>query len=118
MEKPQVNNYVENMKVVLLMYDGSLNYLGKAKEFMAEGDIRSRNIYTNKTRDIVKELKANIDHKAGGEVAESLDTFYKAVDMLLEVSTQRDDGYGITEAYNMLSGVKESWEYVAKSAAA
>ena len=114
----QANNYAESMKVVLLMYDGSLNYLDKAKGFMTEGDVRSRNIYTNKTRDIVKELKANIDHEAGGEVAENLDMFYKAVDMLLELSTKRDDGYGINEAYKMLSGVKESWEHVAKSAAA
>ena len=116
MEK--TNNYAESMKVVLMMYDGSLNYLDKAKEFRADGDIRNCNIYTNKTRDIVKELRNNLDYEIGGEMANNLDAFYKAVDMLLDLSTKRDDGYGIEEAYNMLSGVKEGWEYVAKTVAA
>ena len=114
----KVNNYAESMKVVLMMYDGSLNYLNKAKEFRADGDIRNRNIYANKTRDIIKELKNNLDYKAGGEMADNLDVFYKSVDMLLDLSTQRDDGYGLDQAYEMISGVKESWEYVAKTVAA
>ena len=112
------NNYAENMKVVLMMYDGAVVYLDKAKEYMAEGDIRNRNIYTNKTREIVKELGKNLDYEVGGEMAENLSTFYKAVDMLLDLSTKRDDGYGLDQAYNMLSGVKESWEYVAQQNAA
>jgi len=116
MEK--ANNYAESMKVVLMMYDGSLNYLNKAKEFMAGGDIRSRNIYANKTRDIVKELGKNLDYEAGGEMAENLSTFYKTVDMLLDLSTKRDDGYGLDQAYNMLSGVKESWEFISQQNAA
>ena len=117
MEDKRINNK-DGMTFVLMMYDGAIAYLDKAKESMAEGDIRSRNIYTNKTRAIVKELRNSLDHEAGGEVAENLDIFYKSIDLYFDVSTKRNDGYGLDQAYNMLSGVKESWELIAQQNAA
>ena len=117
MEDKRVNNS-DGMKFVLMMYDGAIAYLDRAKEFMVEGDIRSRNIYTNKTREIVSELRNSLDHEAGGEVAENLDIFYKTVDMYAGLSTKRDDGYGLNQAYDMLAGVKEGWEFIAQQNAA
>ena len=118
MEDKNINNKEDGMKFVLMMYDGAIAYLDKAKEFMADGDIRNRNIYTNKTRTIVKELRNSLDHEAGGEMAENLDIFYKSVDLYFDLSTKRNDGYGLDQAYNMLAGVKEGWEFVSQQNAA
>jgi flagellar protein FliS len=104
------------VNIVLMMYDGSINYLRKAVEYGEQGNMKHKNIYTNKCRDIIAELKRAIDFEAGGEIAINLNTFYRLIDRMLLGASQSDDLKTINQVIDMLGGVKDAWQFVATKA--
>ena len=60
------------LKIILMMYDGCINFLNKAIDYAEAGDIKNKNIYANMARDIIVEFNNALNTEAGGEIAKGL----------------------------------------------
>ncbi len=100
------------MNMVVLMYDGSINYLRKAIECAGRNDRPGMEAFTGKAREVIHGLSSALDRDAGGEMAKNLETYYKVMDRILVKATEDMNVSSLRKVLEMLSGVKESWEHV------
>ena len=102
----------DSMKIVLMMYDGSINFLSKAIEYAEEGDVRNRNIYANKANDIIVGLDNVVNNEAGGELSKNLKWLYSFMNRHLIAAVQKNETQGLTDVVRMLSDLRGSWQHV------
>lgn len=102
-------------KIVKLLYDGAIKNLEKCRTGL--GDAR-----TSHTADvgaslgraigIVGELRASLDHTAGGQVAKDLDRLYEfSLDQLSQSNLTRKPE-GVNAALKVLRTLKEGWDAI------
>ena len=63
-------------KILLMLYDGAINFSRIAMDKAAKGDKSERGKYVSKAQAIVAELMNTLDHDMGGVVAERLTMLY------------------------------------------
>ena len=103
------------VKLIVMLYDGCINYLNKAIEFAEDNDIKNKNIYTNKAGDIICGLNDVLNLEAGGEIAENLRNLYVFMGRHLVDSIHRKNTRGLREVIKMLSSLKDGWNHVAEA---
>jgi len=100
------------LKIVLMMYDGSINFLNKAIEYAEAGDIKNKNIYANMAREIIVEFNNALNLEAGGEIAGRLRGLYFFMNRHLMESNWKDDTHGLEEVVQLLSNLRNAWQDV------
>jgi len=105
-------NTFDSMKVVLMMYDGSISFLNKAIEYAEKGDVKNSNIYANKANDIIVELDNAVNDEAGGELSKNLKWLYSFMNRHLVEAIQKNESRGLSDVIQMMSNLKGSWRYV------
>ena len=63
-------------KILLMLYDGAINFSRIAIEKAVKGDSNERMRYVSKAQAIVAELMNTLDHEVGGIVAQRLTELY------------------------------------------
>jgi len=63
-------------KILLMLYDGAINFSRIAMDKAANGNKSERGKYVSKAQAIVAELMNSLDHEVGGVVAERLTQLY------------------------------------------
>jgi len=106
------------MKLVLMLYDGAIGFLRKSTEYGEKKDIKNKNIYANKARDIILELNNSLNLEAGGEIAHHLRGLYLFMNRHLMQANWNNDIKGITEVIQLLSNLREGWQEVYNQTAA
>ena len=73
------------LKIVLMMYDGAINFLNKSIEYAENGDTKNKNIYANMARDIIVEFNnsLNMESVPGSFFSKSSICFMVFILMLL-----------------------------------
>jgi flagellar protein FliS len=104
-----------SMKVLLMMYDGSISYLNKAVDCSEKGDLPNRNLNIAKARDIIEEFNNSLDLENGGEIAKSLKSLYFFMDRHLSKAAWGDDIRAIQDVISMLSNLRDSWHFASDS---
>ena len=109
-------NTPDSMKIVLMMYDGTIDFLNKAIEYAEKGDIKRGNIYANWANDIIVELDNALNVEAGGEISRTLRMLYSFMNRHLIEASQQNDTQRLTKRLNdviqMLSNLREGWQFV------
>jgi len=100
------------LKMVLMLYDGAITFLKKAVEFAEQGDIKNKNIYANKARDIIVEFNNSLNIQQGGEIAAKLRSLYFFMDRHLMISNWNNDIQGLNDVIDLLSNLREGWQDV------
>jgi len=100
------------LKIILMLYDGAIKFLRKSIEFAEDGDIKNRNIYANKAREIIVEFNNSLNVKVGGEIATKLRSLYFFMDRQLMESNWHNDVQGLNDVINLLSSLREGWQDV------
>ena len=100
------------LKIVLMMYDGAINFLNKSIEYAENGDTKNKNIYANMARDIIVEFNNSLNMEAGGEIAKSLRSLYFFMNRHLMESNWKDDIQGLEEVVQLLSNLRNAWQDV------
>ena len=78
-------------KLMILLFDGALQFLQKAKTAISENNLQERAKNIEGARKIIRELMRTIDLENGIEVGKHLFVFYdKLVKMLYKVNRKRD----------------------------
>lgn len=97
-------------ELVILLYQGAIRNLNKAKSHLNRGEIEPRVQAINKAMAIIGELQAVLDFEKGKEIATSLDRLYTyMLNRLTEANVNRDT-QRLEEVIKLLQTLKSGWE--------
>lgn len=102
-------------KLVKLLYDGAIKNLEKSKLGLADQKTaRSAEVGNSLGRamGILGELRASLDHAAGGQIAKDLDRLYEfSLDQLSQSNLTRTVA-GVNNTLQVMRTLKEGWDGV------
>ncbi len=100
---------VDRGRLIVLLYEGAISFLTKAKAAYEQRDIPSAANYINRAHDIIDELNASLDMERGGEIAANLRKLYLFMGELLIKAKIKADTQPIDDVIRMLSTLNEAW---------
>ncbi|HEX6812178.1 MAG TPA: flagellar export chaperone FliS [Planctomycetota bacterium] len=102
-------------KLVRLLYDGAIKHLEKGRLGLADAKTaRSAAVgrALSRAMGIIGELRASLDHAAGGQVSCDLDRLYEfSLDQLSQANLTRTTT-GVDNALQVVRTLKEGWDGV------
>jgi len=103
----------DQAKLIVLLYEGAINFLNKAKDSIREGNVEGKCNNINRAQDIIHELSYSLEMKKGGEIAEKLWSLYQFMERhLVKAKVERDGTKKIDEIVSMLSKLNEAWSEI------
>jgi flagellar secretion chaperone FliS len=97
-------------QLVLLLFEGALSAMQIAMLHIESGDISQKGKAISQAIDIVTNgLKASLDTKAGGELAERLNALYDYIVRRLLMANLNNDLAALTEAKALLEEIHSAW---------
>ena len=99
--------------LVVMVYDGAIEVLGKAVAQMKAGNIAAKNQSVSRAIRIIDEgLRAPLDMRAG-EVANNLAALYDYMTRRLLQGSARNDPTMLEEVRSLLLDLKSAWDEIA-----
>ena len=108
--KKTVIETTDRVQIVLMLYDGALNHLSRAKLKITSGDIISRGQHFSKATSIVSELSNVLDMEQGGDISVNLRRLYDFVLQRLLYSNMHNDITALEEAEEVLNTIRGGWK--------
>ena len=97
-------------RLVILLYEGAINFLKKAGEGIQEGNIEAKCNNINRAQDIIQELSNSLKMDVGGEIAGNLRSLYFFMERhLVMAKIERNGAKKMDEVIAMLSNLCEAW---------
>jgi len=113
----QLNSYqkteietADRGKLILMIYDHCLRWMKIAKEAIENKKIEERTKAIFKVQDGITELQCALDYERGGEIAKNLNRLYDFYGRHLSEANLKNSAQHIDEVYNMMNGLRQSWE--------
>jgi flagellar protein FliS len=105
------------LELVVMLYDGALQSLAKAKAAIEQHDTIARADAVSRALAIVTELQGTLDMQQGGSIAEELDRLYAfAISRLLDV-TLKQDVTALDDVIRTLKPLRDGWAEIAQPGA-
>ena len=102
-------------ELVLMLFDGALVSIASAAHNMRTGNIAAKGESISKAIEIIENgLKASLDHRTGGELAERLGALYEYMGNRLLHANLRNDKAALEEVSSLLRELKSAWEEISK----
>ena len=95
-------------KLLLMLYDGALRFLGRARVCLEEGDLQGTNNNILRAQDIIAELMSSLKLDVG-DIAHSLYSLYEYMHHLLVQANINKDGVPLEQVEEMLKELADSW---------
>ncbi len=106
---------VDRGRLIVLLYEGAISFLTKARACLGDGDIPSAASLINRAQDIIDELNASLNLEQGGDIAVNLRRLYLFMGDQLVRAKVKADPEPLEEVTRMLASLNEAWrEAVAK----
>ena len=99
-----------------MLYDAAVAACLRASTALAAGDVEALRAPLAKVQGIVLELRASLDHVAGGTVAANLDRLYDYAYRQLLAVTPRRDADALAEVTGILSELRDAWREASRAA--
>lgn len=100
-------------KLVKMLYEGAIKQLEKSRVGLADAKTsRSPEVgqALGRAIGIIGELRASLDHAAGGEISQNLDRLYEySLDQLSQANLTRTQA-GVTNTLQVMRTLKEGWD--------
>lgn len=97
-------------KLIVMLYDGVLTALVKAKGNIAVNNIAAKGAAISHAITIIDNgLRVSLDLKAGGEIAENLDALYDYMSRRLFEANLKNDVTILDEVHRLLSDLRSAW---------
>jgi flagellar protein FliS len=109
------SNMTTSLGAVVMLYDGMIKEVGKAKTAIEEGRIEDRFNATQKACKILLGLQSHLDFEKGGDISLMLDQFYHTIFRDLQQVNMSNSAPACDEIINALSEVRASWAELAKN---
>ncbi|MCK9388832.1 MAG: flagellar export chaperone FliS [Sulfuritalea sp.] len=105
-------------RLITMLLDGAIFSLGRAAQALREKRIGEKGKEISMAIDIISSgLQASIDLKAGGEIAERLNSLYDYMCTRLLHANLHSDLAAIQEVSSLLGEIKAGWEEIANDPA-
>ena len=108
-KKTQVTS-VDNGRLIVLLYEGALSFLQKAKECLQDKDYPGLALNVNRAMDIIDELDASLNTSEGGDIAQNLRRLYRFMSLHLIKARAEENSSQIDDVIRMLSTLNEAWK--------
>lgn len=101
-------------QLVLMMYDGILKFLDRAKDAfgMPEDDpsrFETINVNIQRAQNIIAELQSNLNHEAGGELSQTLERLYDYYDRRLFEANMKKKVEPVVEVSRFVKELRDAW---------
>lgn len=97
-------------KLVVMLYDGVIVALLSAISHIKSPNIAAKGAALSKAITIIDNgLRASLDKKAGGEIAENLDALYDYMSRRLLQANLKNDATIVEEIHGLMSNLREAW---------
>ena len=106
-------------EVALLLFEGLLDRIRLGKLAMEQHDLSNKIRHINKALQILGEgLRTHLDIKAGGELAQQLDTLYAYCSVRLLDANAHNDAAALDEVHSLIKPLADAWREARPGAAA
>ncbi|RJO75433.1 MAG: flagellar export chaperone FliS [Myxococcales bacterium] len=106
------------VKLVVLLYEGSISALKRAKEHIALKNMEAKGKEIMRAHDILFELLSALDHEKGGEIADNLQKLYVYMIRRLLLANGTLDTTILDEVSGLLDNLLSAWRVLAEQRAA
>lgn len=96
-------------QLICMLMDGALERLNLAKAAIQRNDKLTKTQVLHRVVEIIDELRASLNHKAGGQIAENLEKLYDYMIRRTLAANLQDDVKAIDEVNNLLSEIRNAW---------
>lgn len=96
-------------QLIAMLLDGAIERITQARGHIRHGDVPAKGAALSKAVAIVGELRASLDHEAGGVLAQRLDSLYDYVNRRLLFAQLNDDDQALAECIDLLGPVRDGW---------
>ena len=96
-------------KLILMAYEGTINFVKIAKEKLMANDYAGKSINISNAVAIINELRSRIDIEKGGETAKNLNNLYIFLSMHLTTANLKKDAHKMDEAIEILENLYNGW---------
>ncbi|HEX2770597.1 MAG TPA: flagellar export chaperone FliS [Geobacteraceae bacterium] len=96
-------------KILLMLYDGAINFSRIAQEKAANGDKSERGKYVSKAQAIVAELMNTLDHDTGGVIAARLEQLYLYIINEYVQANVNNSVSSLGNTIKILSMLRDTW---------
>lgn len=107
---------VDKVKQIGLLYEGTIKFLQLAAIDIEINDLIAKAEHTKRALDIISYLQSILDFDRGGEVAQTLDVFYRSIAKLVVTASFSLDPKSMRRAAELMLPVCEAWFLNAKTA--
>ena len=100
-------------KLIVMLFDGAVVALNQALLGMRGNDIEAKGKSLSKAIMIIDSgLRASLDKKAGGEIAEGLDSLYEYMSARLLTANLKNDTSIVEEVRRLLTELRDAWNAI------
>ncbi len=114
---PYLKEYKKNQvetatpeKILILLYDGAIQYLNKAKIGLEQNDLPQFHHNLLGCEKIILEFMNTLDMEAGGSLAQNLYRLYQYLYNTLVKTGISKEVKGVDEVLKHLTGLRETWQ--------
>lgn len=104
--------------LLLLLYDGALRFLSRARLAIEEGRLDSASDDLVRGQNIVLELHNGLDYEQGGELAVQLSSLYVFMYQTLLQANLKKDMLQVQTVIRLLDQLRSAWQTVVRGAGA
>ena len=113
----QVDLYKQNQvftadrgTVLLMLYQGAIDFLKKAKERLSEGDVAGKGNHISKAHAIISEFISCLNHEVGGDLSRKLEDLYRfMLDQLMQAHIG-NDSKPLDDVISLLETLQAGWQ--------
>ncbi len=99
-------------QLLVMLYDGAVNFLERAKERMAAKDYAGKGNLISKALDILNELDSSLNADKGGDLADRLHQLYFYCSKRLFTANCKMDPAPIDEVIKILGGLRSAYAQI------
>jgi flagellar protein FliS len=99
----------DNVKLILMLFDGLLESLAAARGHIQHGNIADKGKAIARSTRILMGLQNSLDFERGGELARNLDDLYGYVTRRLVRANAHNDLEILEEVRSLMAEIREAW---------
>lgn len=101
-------------RLIQMLMDGALEKISFAKGYMERGNIAEKGGHISWAISIIDGLRASLDLKTGGEIAQNLDDLYDYMTRRLARANVENNTDILDEVASLMRSVKSAWDELPK----
>jgi flagellar protein FliS len=99
----------DSHQLVAMLLDAAIERIAQARAHLRHGNVAAKGAVVTKAVAIVGELRASLDHGAGGALARRLDSLYDYVNRRLLFAQLNNDDQALAECIGLIEPVRDGW---------